>query len=434
LLAAVVAALTLVSVTGTLPAHAWEPAEQATFNVPRPWGSAGQRSAIIGKVEQAINHTPAGETILIATYLFDRVSSVDALINACRRGVSVRVILDGRIVSGQSRRLVAALNGDNVTPKRSGGWTKPRTGKCGRPFASNRATQLSTDQAVTSSVDDPSAALTSWGKDRSYVKNCSGSCRGNGANMHAKFYAFSRTGTARDVVIISSSNLNEGGASRGWNDMYTVKDRPKTYDLYLSVHREMMDDDEGDDRGQKEVVDGKYTTRIFPWPGVRRRDDPVMRDLNKVGCRGARGRTLVHVSMFFWKGDRGNDIATKLLNLARNGCQVSIIYGAPSRNIADRLRAPARAGLISLYDSRWWLDEDEEVDVRTHHKYVLVNGRYGSQAQSWQVMTSTANWVDGSLRRCDENSLNIASASAWRAYKANWDDVRSHSRRVPRNR
>jgi hypothetical protein len=63
-----------------------------------------------------------------------------------------------------------------------------------------------------------------------------------------------------------------------------------------------------------------------------------------------------------------------------------------------------------------------------------VNGRYGSQAQSWQVMTSTANWVDGSLRRCDENSLNIASASAWRAYKANWDDVRSHSRRVPRNR
>ena len=249
--------------------------------------------------------------------------------------------------------------------------------------------------------------------------------------MHAKFYAFSRTGTAPNVVIISSSNLNDGGAVRGWNDMFTLKRRPATYALYLTLHREMTQDDAGDDRGRTQVVDGKYTTRIFPWPGVRKRDDPVMKDLNKIGCHAARGRTQVHVSMFYWKGDRGNYIATKLLSLARNGCQVSMIYGAPSLQIADRLRTAARKGQISLYDSRWWLDDDGEVDVRTHSKYVLVNGRYGGDATSRQVMTSTANWVDGSLRRVDENSLNIASSTAWRAYKANWNNVRQHSRRIP---
>ena len=116
-LVVVLTALMLVSLTGTPPASAWEPAEQATFNVPRPWGTTAQHLAIIRKVEKSINRTPAGETILIATYLFDRRSSVNALIDACRRGVSVRVILDGQIASGQSRRLVSALNGDNVRPE-----------------------------------------------------------------------------------------------------------------------------------------------------------------------------------------------------------------------------------------------------------------------------------------------------------------------------
>jgi phosphatidylserine/phosphatidylglycerophosphate/cardiolipin synthase-like enzyme len=420
----------LVSLISAPPASAWEPVETATFNVPAPWGTAPQKNAIIRKVEQAINRTPAGQTILIATYLLDRRSSVDALIDACKRGVSVRVILDGQIVSGSSKRLVSALNGDNIR-RTSDGWTQPRTRRCGRPFATNARTAPLSDLELARSVADPSAASPTWGKDQSYVKKCDGSCRGNGANMHAKFYAFSRTGTAANVVIISSSNLNDGGAGRGWNDMYTFKRRPKSFALYQKLHREMTQDDEGDDGGKVQLVDGRYTTRIFPWTGISRREDPVIRDLNKVGCHGANGRTRVHVSMFFWKGKRGNFIATKLLDLARQRCEVSIIFGAPSRQIADRLRKAARAGLISLYDSRWWIDEDEEVDVRTHSKYVLVNGRYGGDPQSWQVMTSTANWVPGSLRRCDENSLNIRSASAWRAYKANWDTVKAHSRRIP---
>jgi hypothetical protein len=229
--------------------------------------------------------------------------------------------------------------------------------------------------------------------------------------------------------MISSSNLNDGGASRGWNDLYVMRKRPKTFALYARAHNEMAQDDKGDDGRKFEVRDGPFLSRFFPYPA--KGGDPVLKDLNKIGCRGPAGRTQVHVAMFYWKGQRGNQITTKLLSLARHGCRVSIIYGAPSRQMADRLRAAARAGRVAVYDSRKWLNEDTEVDVRTHSKYILVNGRYGSDKRSWQVMTSTANWTPGSLRRCDENSLNIASATAWRQYKRNWDNVRRHSRKVP---
>ena len=405
----------------------------SSFNVPNPWGSVAQRTAIVRTVENAIDGTPKGEVILIASYLFDRKSSVDALIRACRRGVSVRVVLDGHIGTASARRLVRTLNSDNISKKADGTFTKPRTGRCGRdlPRTSGRVTAPLSGRQIEASLDNPTAAKLTWGRDASYVKRCRDSCRGNGALMHAKFYVFSRTGQARNVIMVSSSNLNEGGVVRGWNDMATFSGRPKSFAKYLAIHLEMTQDDTGDDRGRFEVVDGPYISRFFPWPGVNRKGDPVMQDLNKIGCRGANGRTQVRVSMFYWKGTRGNYIATKLLNLARSGCDVGIIYGAPSLQIAGRLRDAARSGLIALYDSRWWLDEDPEVDVRTHSKYVLVNGRYGGAPQSWQVMMGTANWVPGSLVRADENSLNISSAQAWRAYNANWQLVRSHSRRVP---
>ena len=61
----------------------------------------------------------------------------------------------------------------------------------------------------------PTEDSITWGTDKSYAKKCDGSCRGGGGNMHSKFYAFSHTGTAHNVVIVSSSNLNFGGAHAG---------------------------------------------------------------------------------------------------------------------------------------------------------------------------------------------------------------------------
>ena len=434
-LSGVLAVLLLTSLAWAPSAQSYEPNEGALFNVPRPWGSAAEKERLVTHVEKAIQETPGstegqpGGIILISTFLLDRDQSVDALIAACRRGVSVRVILDEDIDNRNSERIIKALNGDNpVRP--DGSPRNPETGPCGRDLAAEPGVQALTDSQARASLAAPTDDSVTWGVDRSYAKECTGSCRGAGGNMHSKFYAFSQTGTADNVVIVSSSNLNKGGMALGWNDMYTMTGRPETFEEYRGIHREMTDDDRADD-ALREFQDGPFTHRFFPMRHASRSNDPTLNDLNRIGCRSALGRTEVHVSQFYWAKDRGIYLANKLLGLARAGCRVSIIHAAVGASVLSRLRDAARRHLISLYDSRWDFNHNGEKEIRAHTKYVLVKGQFGNDNAAHMVMTGTQNWVDGSLSRGDENTLNIALSSAWHDYVQNWNDIRSHSRKFP---
>jgi len=251
--------------------------------------------------------------------------------------------------------------------------------------------------------------------------------------MHSKFYLFSKTGRSANVVMVSSSNINNGGALLGWNDLFVMKNRPQSYQGYLNIHREMTDDSRAGD-GKVEIKDGPYTSRFFPMRRANKSNDPTLEDLNRIRCTSALGRTQINVSMFYWAGSRGEYLASKLLNLARSGCNVNIIYGAPSVKIAERLRNAARANRINLFDSRWDFNNDGYNEIRTHAKYVLVKGTFAGDRSARVVMTGSQNWVAGSLSRGDETTLNIKLASAYRQYKNNWSNIRSHSRRLPYNR
>ncbi len=438
---------------GATPAVAkYEPPGGAIFNMPHPWGKDAERYKIVRTIETAIRHVSPTKKdpkpfVLVTSFLFDRRSSVDALIGACKRGVSVRVILDEDIINNSERRLVKALNGDNVKDRNGDGKpdTKPQTGKCGRPKPKKDAngkivrdkvgrvvTQKSTMsfKQARASVLRPNSSQVTWGKDGSYVKRCDGSCRGPGGNMHAKFYVFSHSGTASNVVMVSSSNLNRGGAQLGWNDLYIMRGRPKSVQAYKAIHLNMTDDIKAP-VNKVQVVDGPFTSRFFPMRKATKKNDPTLQDLNKIKCTSAIGRTQINVSMFYWKGPRGDYIADKLLDLAHHGCLVNIVYGAPSRAIAARLRAAAGNHVISLYDSRWDFNDDGTQDVRTHSKFILVKGTVGKDRSAWQVWTGTQNWVSGSLSLGDENSLNISMRSAYAKYLGNWVKIRNHSRRLP---
>jgi hypothetical protein len=195
----------------------------------------------------------------------------------------------------------------------------------------------------------------------------------------------------------------------------------------------MTDDTKAGD-GKVEIKDGPFTSRFFPMKNAKKRNDPTLEDLNKIRCRSDFGRTKIYVSMFYWKGKRGDYLADRLLTLARAGCRVSVIYGAPSVAIAERLRKAAKARRIKLYDSRWDFNDDGYNEIRTHAKYVLVKGRFGADRSAYQVMTGSQNWVAGSLSRGDETTLNISLKSAYRDYVKNWNQIRKHSRRLPYNR
>lgn len=433
----VLVTLLTVSLFWTPAAQAYKPKSGGLFNVPNPWGSYAANWRLMTHVEKAIHESRRGSTILISTYLLDRSRSVDRLVSACRRGVSVRVIMDADIDNRNSKRLIQTLNGDNVPDRDDNGEPdrKPRAGDCNSKLRNKAAPEreLLTDAEAERSLRVATEDSITWGGDRSYAKKCAGACRGGGGNMHSKFFAFSKTGKARDVVMLSSANLNKGGALNGWNDLYTMVNRPKSYKKYNEIHREMTEDSRAGD-GKVQVKDGRFISRFFPMRGASRANDPTMQDLRRIGCHSAYGRTKIRVSMFYWAKARGDYIADKLLGLARNGCRVSIIYGAPSIPIATRLRDAARRRLIGLYDSRWDHNRDGYNEVRTHAKYVLVKGRYGSDASSHQVWTGSQNWVSGSLSKGDEVTLNVAKKSAYNDYIDNWNVVKRHSRRLPYNR
>ena len=108
--AALASALTAVVLVAA-PAMAWAPREGPLFNNPK--GTLAAKYRLQLRVETAIRNAVPGSEIRIATYLLDRRASSDALINARRRGVSVQVVMDGRIDTPMSRDLQRVLNADN---------------------------------------------------------------------------------------------------------------------------------------------------------------------------------------------------------------------------------------------------------------------------------------------------------------------------------
>ena len=422
-------------------ASGYEPGGGATFNVPNPWGSSAENTRIVRKIEEAFRHVRKTRrdphpVILLTGFLFDRPTSADVLVNACRRGVSVRVIIDRDVKARPLRKLVTVLNADNVRDRDRDGVADndPRAGRCNRALPADQGGLRRRDQAIPlmtvrqarRSVSEPTGREVTWGRDGSYVLRCSGSCRGApDANVHSKIYAMSNSGTANNVVMVSSSNLNGGGAKLGWNDLVVMKNRPKTFEFLVRVHR-LMTAQRPAGPQLLELTDGPYTTRIFPIAGGKD-SDPLLRDLRRIKCSSAFGRTSLHIQQFWWNGYRGNYLWDKIRNLARNGCKVKIIIGAVDRRLGRKMRDARRAGLIEFWDSRIDTDGDGYVNTRTHMKSIAVRGTFAGNRRYRGVWTGTANWSNGSLTRGDENTLNIQSARLWRRYVAYWAVVRNHS-------
>lgn len=630
----------------------WAPDVGATFNVPKPWGRKAERYRIVEKVDRAIRNARPGSTVLATSYLMDRWDTTNALINACRRGVKVRVILDESIYGRPAKKLIKYLNADNrvqtrkvevkklVKPAKGkkgkkkagkkGKGTKPtyktvtrtkrlpaRTGRCNalRPDkraavvkrvrkkfeaeqqrkaecraerakraeakaekraerraekakkkrnspkakearekrqkrwaekwasmskaerkkwkADKRRERLRAKEARAERAEKKAqqrkakvkkrkakaraelakrtrkairraarpqarqipygkakrmaradlSTRASWGPDGSYVKMCKNACRSAHGAMHSKFYLFSETGNAKNVVMVSSSNLNKGGANLGWNDMWTMRSAPKSFRLYRKQHRKMTREKMGTKRGFT-FKDKGTKSRFYPRIQGDKRKDPVMAELEQITCRtsvpvktrsdkpakakdgkakhkkatkgtkakGAKGpqgtkagkkgkkgkkkvamkkvATQVHVSMFWWSGKRGERLAGQIIRLGKKGCNVKVNVGAPSRKVITRLRTAAQRGRIELWDSRHDLWGDELPDVRSHQKLVLVKGKYGKDPMTTRVFTGSMNWTGGALQFSDENTLMLTASSAYRAYLANWKKVRKKSRYV----
>lgn len=330
------------------------------------------RRAINRKIFNTINHTQRGATIRLASWNFDSFAYVDALTAAHRRGVSVQLLM--------ARTMAAAQGGRG-------------------PFATLRR-----NLQGSGNTDRPLGM-------RSWARTCDHSCRGKGGAMHAKYYIFSKSGRSKKIVMNTSANLT-AAAGRGvqWNDMFTAVGRDKTYNQYMKVFREAVRDQPAPFR---DYQDG----RIYGfWAPLYRHQHPALTMLNQVRCKGAKGagikgRTAIRVAQDVFNNKVGLEIALKLRQLHRAGCNVRVVY--------SQLVGASKSIIKQLPNNHLVQDTDGDgaYDRYLHAKVLSISGVYGKDRGKRIVLNGSANW-SGTAVQSDEQGMIIEGEVVERAYGA----------------
>lgn len=388
------------SVTRTArAAAAWAPYTGITFN--QPTGNVEQRTRIVRRIHEAIDHTPPGETIRIATYNLGLKASADKLIAAKRRGVRVQVVVNANLVGPLEARVQRAL-GKN-------------------PYRS------------------------------SFLVVCSNACRNSSpaGNMHLKIYSFTRTGPTKRLLISSSSNLGGPAMHGQWNDSIALAGEVELFSTWWRLFDQLRKDQAVSPRRVTFTSDKITAYFQRPVPGSQGRvstsssstDAPYAR-LSKVSCNAPQGfgnssgKTVITVNMRAWYGSRGERLAQLLALRKRYGCQVRVIGSLMSKEVVAillRARIPVKSADWDWGPRTSTSDPDKIVygpSCYAHMKSVTVNGAYDGHGDRL-VWAGSENWSPPGLSS-DEVTFEIHDARTVKAYNDQfarmWDSTRATHR------
>lgn len=344
----------------------------AVFNDPRP--GPGQRR-IFEHLEGLINGARIGSSIHMTVFHFDDAFIAAKLVTARNRGVFVQVVLDSQ----------SALNGPTET------------------------------------------LIHAFGTDRtraSWVHLCSreAACIGNRENStpinHNKFFLFSNTSGAQNVVVQSSSNLNDNNATMHWNNAVTLVDNWGIYSKYLEYFDDLAWERKTSDY-YRYTTSGNAKVYFFPRAGTDKSTDTIYNILDEnVDCEGNTTvgtadthRTIIRVAM--WYFSRGA-IARKLRDLADRKCWVEVIYQFLDDGVLADLSGHDRIVLHKL-----------ALPYDVHSKYMLIEGKYDGRINTKLVFTGSHNYSNAALRDNDEALLRIQDDAIHDQYRANFRLMRS---------
>jgi hypothetical protein len=236
----------------------------------------------------------------------------------------------------------------------------------------------------------------------SWVVACRHGCVGDKV-MHDKFFLFSRTGSARDVIVQSSANLTPTDRRNAWNNAVILRDARiyRAYGRYFSALAARRH------ATGRVTRSGDVTLYTFPRAGHA---DTLDELLGHVGCAGG---TSVHVATFAFTR---TTIARRLRSLAHQGCDVRVVY--------TDLGARARALLTGthLLRARYRYPDPRTgrpVNAYVHSKYVTIDGTYAGRPRRI-VITGSPNITLPALRHNDEAMLKIEDAGVHAAYERNF--------------
>ncbi|WP_433440861.1 phospholipase D-like domain-containing protein [Nonomuraea sp. CA-141351] len=344
-------------------------ATTAVFNDPAGRDPAALVRTLCGLIRQ----TPAGARIQVAHFVMSGAAGTefaDELIKAHQRDVDVQVILDG---DTRGAAIAAKLSAALGTDTGSGSWTHVCTGP-------------------------PSGGTAA--------------CIGN-KGQHNKFYLFSRTGGASDVVVQSSANLTDLNSSTYWNNAVILPGNRRLYDAYTGYFADLAAERKNLDYYrvvQTGGPGGSVRAAFFP----KADGDPIVDELDKVPCEGG---TTIRAGMSEWDTYR-IAIPAKLRDLAARGCTVRIVYGIMDDEVKQLLLAEPRVELRTLGDGG-------ALPGRVHSKYLLIEGSYDGDRDAHWVFTGSHNYIETSLRRNDETLLRLNDKGIYRQYVANFERMRA---------
>lgn len=343
----------------------------------------------------AINAAPKGATIHLVMYTLATETVGRALLNAYRRGVHVRMIIDDHENYRWTKRLQAAIG---------------------------------TDQAKDSYVVRCHLACAS---DITYPRRRSkGTIR---SYVHAKWLLVDRSGSDRDVVMIPSENLTPAATQQS-NDMLVLRGNSAACD-FLVARFDIMRKDSGSAYGT--LDDGTITMTMFPMPlpadykidpdsPIPASMDPYLDYLRDIQCGGDHS-TTIRIAMYMWTYPR-LVVAQRFAELARAGCKVTAI-GQPLSPETDEGWDPEITK--TLLDAGVELHQTAGGGVYLHSKIVTLDGWTTSGARLHRAITGSSNLLLQALVASDDLIVTNTDQKVVNTYSAHVDWlIAKHSRPV----
>lgn len=363
----------------------YRPRRGPVFN--NPFGNNDARFRIERRILEAIRNTPSDGRIRFSIYSFDRMDMAEALVNARKRGVQVQVLLNDHQVS-RAMRLMHRKIGRNPNKK-------------------------------------------------NFVYECDSSCRGRRDNLHSKFYLFSKTGAANNVIMTGSHNLTLNAIKWQWNDLYVMRKKPRLWSEFENLFNRMRNDYSRNkpyytfcgapkNRSCHRTKSPVYN-QVFPVK-VSRDDDPVMDILNSTRCVVNGKRTKLRLSMHTMRGPRAEYIAERLRTMWGRGCDIKVLYGLMGFPVKRKLGQPTSRGRIPLRSTGYDYNADGDVDRYTHQKYLTIKGWWGGKPDASVTFTGSSNWTNKGTGG-DEIVFNMHGPGNVAKYNKNWEFMwTKHSR------
>lgn len=363
--------------------NAKKPNRAGNYNPPagvkinNPVGSKKAKNINFNHILKSINSTPRRGYISIATWNFRSNKQMRALIRAHRRGVTVRLVM-------------ARSNANPSHPNK-------------------HLNQL--QKAIRNSNNKKRK-----GTRKSWAGVCKSSCRGSRGIAHTKMYTFSRVGKTNNVTIFGSHNLTDTAGTWQWNDLYTVIRQPKFYRQMRGIIEEMRRDKRARPPFRSYRLDKNRVAFVYPFLGPKAKGDPLMKELNRVKCRGAaRGRTSIRIAQTAMTYDRGLRLAKKLRRLWDNGCNVRIIYAMFGNKVLSELRRPGPRGGVPIQQLADDWNGDGLYDRYLHTKILTIHGHYLKQRNANITVNGSANATSTALAS-DEVGMRIVSKRVRKRY------------------